>query len=64
MDVLQSDMGDRTEGYFLASTVVPQGESRHVELGADQCSLVVLYDTEAHYLRPLLTVQPSITMLY
>jgi hypothetical protein len=61
---LQSAEGDRATDRFAPSPVVPRVESRRVELGAHQCSLVVLYDTEAHFLRPLLTVQPSFTMLY
>jgi hypothetical protein len=32
---------------------------RRVETRVRHCSLVVLDDTEAHYLRPLLTIQPS-----
>jgi hypothetical protein len=41
-----------------------RGDSRGPEPRVHQCSLVVLFDNEAHSLGPLLTVQPSFTMSY
>jgi hypothetical protein len=42
-----------------------EGSSAQIgETGARHCSLVVLNDTEAHFLGPLLTVQPSFTISY
>jgi hypothetical protein len=64
VDVSRSDGDANASDASTRSYVVDRVESRRVELGARQCSLVVLYDTEAHFLRPLLTVQPSFTMSY
>ena len=50
-----------------AATVSGWGERSNAQIaetGTSHCSLVVLNDTEAHYLGPLLTVQPSFTMSY
>jgi hypothetical protein len=64
MDGSRNAGGADAMDVFTRSSGADRVESRSVELGAHQCSLVVLYDTEAHYLRPLLTVQPSFTMSY
>jgi hypothetical protein len=64
MDVLRNDGGAHVRCALTRSLAVDHVELRGVELGARQCSLVVLIDTEAHFLRPLLTVQPSFTMSY
>jgi hypothetical protein len=64
MDVSRIVRDDDARGAFAPSRVGDRVKWPVVELGARQCSLVVLCDTEAHFLRPLLTVQPSFTMSY
>jgi hypothetical protein len=64
VNVSRSGGGVDVKGAVSRSRVDDRDELRDVESEVRQCSLVGLYDTEAHFLRPLLTVQPSITMSY
>lgn len=59
-----AEFSNDLDGRCNVSEWLERSGAQLVETRASHCSLVVLDDTEARYLRPLLTVQPSFTISY